>query len=1240
MKRFRSTLNNLTFFIITLISITSYSLAKDYSSNQNSSIAGSTHLAYKTKIQTKAQAAPLSPAFIYSMKKTDNGETPIITSTGHSLGLINSPIEHVSRLPKNYVKNISLPSHYDLRDEGILTSVKDQGICGACWAFATYGPIESKWLSKGYGTYDLSENNLNYGHGYEYAPCEGGNMYMSSAYLTRGDGPILEADDPYEVINGSYHTGLTPQGIITQARFLPNDDDNFVKQMIYEHGALYTSCHIKVLSNGTVSSDYLNDDFTYFYDGTELPNHAVTLVGWDDNKAVERAPGPGAWIIKNSFGSDWGLDGYFYISYYDSLINYDLAYWPEREEYDSNIVINQYDKLGLITGFGWPDDTDYGLVKFSIDKQQEIERIGTWIPASAYIRFELYENFDGSNLSDLIMSSDTISCDYAGYYSFELNESFPVNIGDNIYVKIEYCTPNYQYSIPIEMKIDNYSLPEISNNVFWISNNGDNATWVEMGEETYFKYDPCVKIYGRTPQCDLKCNFISNQRSGTAPQTIEFKDLSEGDPLTWAWNFGDGSSSMEQNPIHIYENTGTYHVSLTISDGISNRSQIKYSYINLNTSNFDTLLYDSFEDSLLTDWQIYDADEDSKRWVIVEESNWYDNAHSGIYGLRVWKNDTGKNNDWLISPSLTLADNSNYKFTFWAKSYFERYNESFNIKLSTTSNHYLDFTTLLDSIPLASYTWKKYSVDLSAYAGTTVYLAVQCVSPSGYALLLDDFICTPNNKPIITAIQNQSINEDSFLEFTLSAFDKDDEDLNYSVLSSSPEILPQIDANILTLTPETNWNGSSDITISCSDNFQSDTTKFTLSVNPVNDAPGEFNLLSPTDQSTIHDTLTELMWNPSYDCDKNDIVKYTVYYGKTIASINTIDVDTCTSLQLASTFLDNNTYYWKTVARDLNGVTRENTGGYHSFKVNYGNDTPSSPTPLTPDSVVVLNLSPQFIWNSSFDPDPDDSVFYKLILWNENSIDSVICDTNALTFQDSLEDNSEYSWEISAFDNHGSSSNSIETKFWINLFPEAPAIFSTLSPKNHEVLTESFVHLSWQKAHDPDPLDQVSYTLRYKSTHQDSSVWHEIETGLDTSLNLELALSNRYEWQVIASDELGFEIASDSSKIMSFDVGYISEISQNSIPEEFTLKQNFPNPFNPTTRLQYGLPETSNVKFIIFNVMGRKIKEWSIPNQTPGWYEIVWDGTDTQGNTISTGIYIYTLSANNYIETKKMIFMK
>jgi flagellar hook assembly protein FlgD len=102
----------------------------------------------------------------------------------------------------------------------------------------------------------------------------------------------------------------------------------------------------------------------------------------------------------------------------------------------------------------------------------------------------------------------------------------------------------------------------------------------------------------------------------------------------------------------------------------------------------------------------------------------------------------------------------------------------------------------------------------------------------------------------------------------------------------------------------------------------------------------------------------------------------------------------------------------------------------------------------------------------------------------------------------------------------------------------------------------------------------------------------------------------------------------------------VSVNSDKNYPDTYSLSNSYPNPFNPTTHFQYGLPEQSDVRVVIYDVVGRQIKHWTMQGQKAGWYEIIWDGTNSQNQKVSTGIYIYQMRAGEFVETKKMVFMK
>jgi len=94
------------------------------------------------------------------------------------------------------------------------------------------------------------------------------------------------------------------------------------------------------------------------------------------------------------------------------------------------------------------------------------------------------------------------------------------------------------------------------------------------------------------------------------------------------------------------------------------------------------------------------------------------------------------------------------------------------------------------------------------------------------------------------------------------------------------------------------------------------------------------------------------------------------------------------------------------------------------------------------------------------------------------------------------------------------------------------------------------------------------------------------------------------------------------------------------IPNQYKLYQNYPNPFNPSTVIQYDVPELSQISLTLYDLSGREINQLVKETQQPGLKTVVWDGKDFMGNRMGAGIYIYQLKSGNYVESKKMIFVK
>ena len=94
------------------------------------------------------------------------------------------------------------------------------------------------------------------------------------------------------------------------------------------------------------------------------------------------------------------------------------------------------------------------------------------------------------------------------------------------------------------------------------------------------------------------------------------------------------------------------------------------------------------------------------------------------------------------------------------------------------------------------------------------------------------------------------------------------------------------------------------------------------------------------------------------------------------------------------------------------------------------------------------------------------------------------------------------------------------------------------------------------------------------------------------------------------------------------------------IPEEFKLEQNYPNPFNATTTIAYQLPIASDVSMKIYNLLGQTVYTQYIIDQRPGYYHYTWQGMDNTGHGLPSGLYIYQIKADEFVDSKKMILLK
>ena len=105
-------------------------------------------------------------------------------------------------------------------------------------------------------------------------------------------------------------------------------------------------------------------------------------------------------------------------------------------------------------------------------------------------------------------------------------------------------------------------------------------------------------------------------------------------------------------------------------------------------------------------------------------------------------------------------------------------------------------------------------------------------------------------------------------------------------------------------------------------------------------------------------------------------------------------------------------------------------------------------------------------------------------------------------------------------------------------------------------------------------------------------------------------------------------------------VSYVSSKASKNLPEKFTLEQNFPNPFNPSTEIRFRLEQPLKIELAVYNVLGHKVKTLASGSFSGGEHAVVWNGRDERGEPLSSGVYFYRLWAETLVQTRKMVLIK
>ena len=444
------------------------------------------------------------------VENSSEGNFIVVNSEGLKLDLVNNVI---------YYEN--LPARFDSRDWGWVSSVKNQGISGACWVFSSLSALESALLKATGVEYNLAinpvhKNLLSYSKYGETELTEAGLCKLALEYLLTWFAPYNESYEPFDelgkidIVNMPSDTIHIQDAVIIPIRKNLTDNDAF-KQAIINYGAVATDFYV------VYNAPYFNNNTNaYYYNGTLEPaSHAITVVGWDDNYPASNflitPPGNGAWIVKNSYGPDKYDNGYIYVSYWDTIFGRDgngIAFVINNtERYNKNY---QTDASGLATLVTSASEYMYKN-SYKASEADFISAVGTYFndKDEAYT-LEVYVN-------DVLKLTQSGKAPFGGFHTVKLTNYIPVKAGDIFTVVMK------THSVPLV----NESRHHFASGISFVN---DGTGWKDVALENK---TVSLKVY-TTPlvnlTADLKVSDVATVYNGGKYLSVVLSDV-YGDPI-------------------------------------------------------------------------------------------------------------------------------------------------------------------------------------------------------------------------------------------------------------------------------------------------------------------------------------------------------------------------------------------------------------------------------------------------------------------------------------------------------------------------------------------------------------------------------------------------------------------------------------------------------------------------------------------------------------------------------------
>lgn len=385
------------------------------------------------------------------------------------------------------------PYAFDYREEDRVPQIKNQSTFGTCWAFASLMALETTLRPE--ICVDFSEDHMSINNNFNMSQNDGGDYNMAIAYLASWTGPVYEEDDPYG--DGISPNGLKPVMHIQEAQILESKNYDSIKRAVFLYGGVQSSIYLAMTNSESTSSFYNKSESSYCYIGPKKPNHDIVIIGWDDaypaSAFTSNPEGDGAFICANSWGDEFGDNGVFYVSYYDSNIGVHNVIYTGIEPVDNYDNIYQTDLCGWVGQIGYDREYAYFANVYEAQDNERLEAVGFYATAGD-TSYEVYfvDGFEGErSFADRVFITKG-SFSNAGYYTVKFPQAKNLEKGKKYAVIVYINSPNTKRPVAVEYAGDTItSSVSIDDGEGYISPHGD--IWIRV--ETTKQCNVCLKMY-------------------------------------------------------------------------------------------------------------------------------------------------------------------------------------------------------------------------------------------------------------------------------------------------------------------------------------------------------------------------------------------------------------------------------------------------------------------------------------------------------------------------------------------------------------------------------------------------------------------------------------------------------------------------------------------------------------------------------------------------------------------------